>query len=254
MVNPPARPVRAGEQLVQHLVEDDELHEEPRHRRVVQRRVNADLPGLVVIDAEADRLPPPSAGRAPPPDARPHAALEEALVERVADLLQMEEAALGRESLVRGVAFLTDARLLALDELVQDSPGLRPTAACVIGHCLDHRDRRIQEHVMQPQPECRGSAAEADHRAPVVGDGQSNRHPQVPGEMLGQRGGPLDRDLARRDTHPGTRLGIEEQKLTRRRIAHGLTERTLPQPGAARAWGSVTFRRLSDEARSARLD
>jgi len=75
--------------------------------------------------------------------------------------------------------------------------------------------------VMQPQPECRGSATEADHRAPVVGHGQSHRHPEVTGEVLGQRGGLVNCDLACGDTRTSARLRIEQQKLTGRRIAHG---------------------------------
>jgi hypothetical protein len=48
VMNAPPRPVRAGEELVEHLVEDDELHEEAGDLGMVQRGVNADLPGLVV--------------------------------------------------------------------------------------------------------------------------------------------------------------------------------------------------------------
>src|SRR5689334_24700447 len=98
---PSPRPVRAGEELVEHLVEDDELHEEAGDLGVVQRGVDTDLPGLVVVDAEADGLPAPPARCATPPDARPHPALEEAVVQRVPDLLQVEEAALGGKRLVR---------------------------------------------------------------------------------------------------------------------------------------------------------
>src|SRR5262249_31484997 len=134
VVHTPARSVRAREELMQHLVEDDELHEESRNLGMVQRRMDADLPGLVVVDAEADRLPSTAAGRASPADGGPHSILEEAIVQGVADLLQMEELALGGEALIGCVAFLTDARLLSLDELVQDPAGPGPPTAGVVGH------------------------------------------------------------------------------------------------------------------------
>src|SRR5262249_35548716 len=140
VMHPAPRPVGAGEELVEHFVEDDEFHEEPRHLRVVQRGVDTDLAGLVVVHPETNRLAAAPARSAAPSDARPHPALEEALVQPVAELLQMEEAPLRRERLVRGVTLLADARLLTLDELVQDPAGLRPPPPGVVRHRLDHWD------------------------------------------------------------------------------------------------------------------
>jgi hypothetical protein len=161
-------------------------------------------------------------------------ALEEAFVQRVADLLEVEESTFGREALVGVVTLLADARLLALDELVQHPTGLGPSATRVVGHRLDHRPRRVEEHVVQPEPQRRGGAPEADHRAPVVGDRQSHRHPQVTSEVLGQRGGLVNRDLAGGHPGAGAHLRIEQEKLTRRRIAHGTGEEhsTAAAPGA----------------------
>ena len=90
MVHAAALRVGAGEELVEHLVEHDELHEEAGHLGPVERGVDADLPALVVIDAEPDRLASALAGHPPPADARLDAALEVPVVHRIEQLLEIE--------------------------------------------------------------------------------------------------------------------------------------------------------------------
>src|SRR5215475_3128335 len=97
--------------------------------------MDTDLPRLVVVHPQLDRLPAPSPWRPAPADGGPHPALEEALVESVPDLLEVEVAPLGGELLVGGVAFLADPRLLPADEIVEHPTGPLLASSGVVGHC-----------------------------------------------------------------------------------------------------------------------
>src|SRR5687767_8826720 len=69
VVHAAPRSAVAWEELVQHLVEDDELHEVQRDIRTIERGVDPDLSGLMIVHAQPDGLAAPLRGHAPPADA-----------------------------------------------------------------------------------------------------------------------------------------------------------------------------------------
>src|SRR5260370_33626304 len=55
--------VQAWKQLVKHFVKDDELHEEGGGLTAIQRRVDPELAGLRVVNAEGNAPPAPALGQ-----------------------------------------------------------------------------------------------------------------------------------------------------------------------------------------------
>src|SRR6218665_88107 len=186
MMHPAARGVRAGEELVEHLVEDDELHEEGGHLGAVQGRVDADLPRLVIVAPQADGLAPTARGHAAPADARLDGVLEAGAIEAIEEGLEIEEAAPGVEIGLGRMALLADARLLPPDVIVQHPTGDPVAAAGVVRHRANHALGRVEEHVVQPQLQRIGAAAEGHHGGAVVRDRQPHRHPQVRRQVVGE--------------------------------------------------------------------
>src|SRR5215813_11237762 len=222
MVQAAAGTVGAGEQLVKHLVEDDELHEVGRYLGAVERGMNSDLPGLVVVDAKPDRPPPPLGGHPSPADLGADSTLEVDLVDPIENRLEVETASPRIQQRV-AIGLLPDQRLTPADEGVEHRTGFAQTTAGVIGYRLDDEFRGVEKHVMEPKAKARANPTKAHHRGAVVGHREPHREPQVSREMTRQRLR-LDQRLVFRGQRSSRffprRLQIEQRKLKWRLRAH----------------------------------
>jgi hypothetical protein len=222
MVHPSAGAIRAGEQLVQHLVEDDELHEEGGDLWPIEGGMDADLSRLMIVQPESNRFSALLEGHSSPTDLRPDSVLEEALIEALKDFLEVE-APPERIELRVGVTLLTDEGLAPSDEIVEHRPCLPLSAAGVVGDRAHHWLGGIKEHVVQAQPQVSLCTPEAHHRRSIVGDRKADRDVQVSGkaarEVLG-----LDQYLVARWERPSRfaplKSEIEQRKLERGRWTH----------------------------------
>src|SRR5215472_1428319 len=181
VMNAPAAAVGAGEELVQHLVEDDELDEVGGNLVPVERGMNPDLSGLVVVQSQADRPAALLERHAPPTDLGPDASLKVLVVEAAEDLAQVEAATVRVERRIR-IPLLANQRLTTADEIVQDRSGFSLSPSGVVGDRADHRLGRVEEHVVQAQSEIGLQPAKAHHRRAIVGDRKTHGDVQIPGE------------------------------------------------------------------------
>src|SRR5262249_8391325 len=223
VMNAPAGAVGAGEELVQHLVEDDELDEVGGNLVPVERGMNPDLSGLVVVRSQADRPAALLERHAPPTDLGPDASLKVLVVEAAEDLAQGEAATVRVERRIR-IPLLANQRLTTADEIVQDRSGFSLSASGVVGDRADHRLGRVEEHVVQAQSEVGLQPAKAHHRRAIVGDRKPHGDVQVPGESPRQVSRCEQRLIARRQRTGGLApalLQIKERQLKRGCRTHG---------------------------------
>jgi hypothetical protein len=198
---------------VQHLVEDDVVHEEGRHLAGVERRVDADGAAEVIVDAEPDGAPAPPYRSPAPSDLGLDAPAEAQDVEPIEDLLKVPDPASRIERRLLAAA-LPEPDLLALgaDEAVDRQARVLLAAPGVVGDRAHHRGGRVEEHVVDPQAQPLAGAPEGEHGRAVVGDEEAHRTAQFLGKLAGEAAGLLQHDLLGRDRARGPgrsrRLGL----------------------------------------------
>ena len=185
------------------------------HLRVVQRRVDADLPGLVVVDAEANRLAPAPPGHAPPADAAPELRPGRSARSAASKISSRWKQRPARgEALVGGVALLADAA--AARRWMKSSstrPGAPLTAPGVVGHRAGPPAPARRGTCGAAAAE-RGGAGGSDTSSTVVGDREP--HLELGAHQVGE---PLRQHarLGHRLQTRGRRLGeLQGRRLGRR--------------------------------------
>src|SRR5258708_2249331 len=141
--------------------------------------MNPDLSGLVIIDAETDRPPPPLRGHPAPTNLRSNSSLEVKLVDPIEDCLEVEVAA-ARVERGEAVGLLANQWLAAANVVVKHRTCLADTASGIVGNRLHYRFRRVEKHVVYPQLKRGPHPAKAHHRRAVVGYRETNRQPEIP--------------------------------------------------------------------------
>src|SRR5438067_264775 len=183
---PAVAPNRGRNGLVQHLVEDDQLHEVAGHLLVVERGMDADELLLVEVDAHLHRAAP-SEGRPPAPsDARVDLAAELLGVEAGEDRRQVVHAAALLEGGQRAVAGRADEVAVIADVCVDGAAVGAAVAAGEPGQRADHVLVCDGEHVVQSEAHAPLQALVRNHGPGVVGELYLDRLPHQPGELVGE--------------------------------------------------------------------
>ncbi len=225
---------------MQHLVEHHRLDVEGGHVLAVERRVDADGPGVVEVDAGLDGAAARRRAGAAPPDARDHRTLEVERVQPVEHVLQVVHAAAGLEA----------AGALWSDPLaVNANPGVDPAAGGParrgpvrrreVGERPGDLLGRAEEQVVDPDLELAAFATVGDHGGTVVVDHETHPLPEVDrqrvGEPLGGGQALRARGLARVEPRVERRVGHGCGWYAGRRPALKPGRRPPPNAAAARA-------------------
>ncbi len=169
---------------VQHFMKHDVPHKIPRHKRLIQERMDAYQFQLMAVAAKPDRSAPPYGGHLPPRNGRFDAPLEMALIHVLKQLLQVKALPPCPHPDTPGPARrLPDPVPVFPDEGVQDPPrlpGFRPADPRRQG--VQHPGVRGEEHVMEPHRDAPGDAVRPDrkHIVGVVGQGEIELQSRAP--------------------------------------------------------------------------
>lgn len=159
-----------GAGLVEHLVEDDEFHDERGDRQSIEGSVDSDRPGVVVVDAELDAVPSASGGGAPPADPCVDGPGKASIVEPIEDRFEVMDRPARFE--VRPGRRWTDVVSVVSDERVEKPSRLAACSPASREVREGLRDGLVggEKHVVDPETHAIRLAAIGDHRGAIVMD------------------------------------------------------------------------------------
>ncbi len=178
------RATSAGEELVEHLVVDQVLHDVEREPGVVESWIDPDQPVRVRVTPELQAPRDPATRRPAPGDVGTDRAVEEASVQAIEDLLEVETVAPGPEG------FPFDRQGQAIGVSGEDRPEAAERAAIPRGDergDVRHRGiRGVLENAVDAEPDAPvARVAIADEARGVLG----RRHVERPTEALAESSG-----------------------------------------------------------------